>query len=64
VSRPSGAGVLRPVVLCFQRAPGPLLPQIQGALAAHGEPLRWAISGVRGDELCLEAVVLTSTPAP
>ncbi|MGB5136730.1 MAG: hypothetical protein WBN89_16350 [Prochlorococcaceae cyanobacterium] len=64
MSRSPGAPVLRPVVLRFQRAPGALRPQIQDALAPHGEPLRWAITGVRGDELCLEAVVLTSTPAP
>lgn len=38
--------ILEPVVLQLQRRPGPLLPQIQAALAAHGEPLRWAITAV------------------
>jgi hypothetical protein len=64
VSRPPGTGILRPVVLRFQRAPGPLLPQIQDALAAHGEPLRWAISGVHEDEIRLEAVVIVVAPGP
>ncbi|MCP9928055.1 hypothetical protein [Cyanobium sp. CH-040] len=64
MSRPSQAEVLQPLVLRFRRAPGPLLPQIQAALAAHGEPLRWAITAVRGEELCLEAVMLTASPVP
>ncbi|MFQ3680256.1 MAG: hypothetical protein SNJ60_07095 [Pseudanabaenaceae cyanobacterium] len=40
----------------------PLLPQIHGALTAHGEPLRWAITqavttnGVR--QLTIEAVII------
>jgi hypothetical protein len=36
-----------PVLLQLERAPGPLLPQIQAALRAHGEPLRWAITAVQ-----------------
>jgi hypothetical protein len=53
---------LRPLALRIRRRPGPLLPQIRAALAPHGEPLRWAITAVRGDELSLEAVVLLSEP--
>ncbi len=37
---------LRPVLLQLERAPGPLRPQIETALRAHGEPLRWAITAV------------------
>ena len=40
------AARLQPVSLRLRRDPGPLLPQIERALAAHGEPLRWAITGV------------------
>jgi hypothetical protein len=66
----SGAAArLRPLTLQLERQPGPLLPQIEAALAAHGEPLRWAITAVEpaGSEpagrggsavLTLEAVVL------
>lgn len=60
MSLPLGTAALRPLVLRIHRAPGPLRPQIQAALAAHGEPLRWAITAVQGDELCLEAVVLSA----
>jgi hypothetical protein len=35
-----------------------LLPQIRAALAAEGEPLRWAITGVDGLQLRIEAMVL------
>lgn len=43
--------------------PGPLLPQIEAALEAHGRPLRWAVTAVeRGDSgdrrLQIEAVLL------
>ncbi|HAN46709.1 MAG TPA: hypothetical protein DCQ32_09195 [Cyanobacteria bacterium UBA8156] len=57
---------LRFVSVCLTVEEGqPLWPQIQGALAAHGEPLRWAITratttnGVR--QLTIEAVVLHPT---
>lgn len=51
---------LSPVLLQLQRQPGPLLPQIQAALAAHGQPLRWAITAVpEPGALQIEAVVLT-----
>jgi hypothetical protein len=48
---------LQPVTLRLQRAPGPLTPQIERALAAHGDPLRWAITAVE-PVLLIEAVVL------
>ena len=56
---------LRPVELELRRQPGPLLAQIQAALAAHGRPLRWAITavepnpagGAAGSLLRIEAVV-------
>lgn len=35
------------MLLQLERAPGPLRPQIQAALRAHGEPLRWAITAVQ-----------------
>ncbi|TVS02152.1 MAG: hypothetical protein EA413_13100 [Cyanobium sp. PLM2.Bin73] len=53
---------MRPLTLRVRRQPGPLLAQIRVALAPHGEPLRWAITAVQGEELCLEAVVLSSAP--
>jgi hypothetical protein len=53
---------LRSLTLRVRRLPGPLLPQIRAALAPHGEPLRWAITAVQGEELCLESVVLSSAP--
>ncbi|MGQ9864976.1 MAG: hypothetical protein ACUVSQ_01630 [Pseudanabaenaceae cyanobacterium] len=43
----------------------PLWPQIQGALAAYGEPLRWAITQAvttdEGRHLTIEAVVVQPT---
>ena len=56
---------LQPVELELRRQPGPLLTQIQAALAAHGRPLRWAITavepnpagGAAGSLLRIEAVV-------
>ena len=56
---------LQPVELKLRRQPGPLLAQIQAALAAHGRPLRWAITavepnpagGAAGSLLRIEAVV-------
>ena len=66
MSRP--AATLQPVSLRVSRAAGPLLPQIEAALACHGQPLRWAISaveppadptaGLAGSLLTIEAVVL------
>jgi hypothetical protein len=37
---------LVPLLLDLERRPGPLRPQVLAALAAHGRPLRWAITGV------------------
>lgn len=56
---------LQGVELELVRRPGPLLAQIQAALAAQGRPLRWAITAVEpgagggpvGSRLRLEAVV-------
>jgi hypothetical protein len=53
------------VELELRRQPGPLLAQIQAALAAYGRPLRWAITavepnpagGAAGSLLRIEAVV-------
>ena len=66
MSRP--AATLQPVSLRVRRAAGPLLPQIEAALALHGQPLRWAITaveppadptaGLAGSLLTIEAVVL------
>jgi hypothetical protein len=56
--------ILRPLALQLSRRPGPLRPQIEAALVRHGEPLRWAITAVRGEELHLEAVVLIGSPRP
>jgi hypothetical protein len=48
--------------LQLQRREGPLVPQIQAALAGHGEPLRWAITAVHqgpsGASLQIEAVMV------
>ena len=62
------AATLQPVCLRVSRAAGPLLPQIEAALALHGQPLRWAITaveppddpsaGLAGSLLTIEAVVL------
>ena len=58
------ATALTPVLLQLERAPGPLRPQIEAALRAHGDPLRWAITAVlpRPDGaslLQIEAIVRT-----
>ncbi|MCP9888302.1 hypothetical protein KBY96_10235 [Cyanobium sp. ATX 6A2] len=55
--------MLRPLALQLRRGPGALRPQIHALLAAHGEPLRWAITAAEGDVLFLEAVVLVPAPA-
>ena len=54
---------LLPLQLQLEREPGALRPQILQALAAHGRPLRWAITGTTPLEggscwLQIEAVVL------
>ena len=49
---------LVPLQLRLARQPGPLLPQISAALAAHGQPLRWAITAVEAGDLLIEAVVI------
>lgn len=54
---------LLPLLLQLERRPGPLRPQILQALAAHGRPLRWAITAAGPDSLGVvrlqvEAVVL------
>ncbi|MFM7675559.1 MAG: hypothetical protein ACKO5F_08215 [Synechococcus sp.] len=56
---------LAPLQLQLRREPGPLLPQIDRALAAHGCPLRWAVTAVdpATQTLTLEAVVI-SPPDP
>jgi peptide subunit release factor RF-3 len=51
---------LLPLALRVRRRPGPLLPQIEAALAVHGRPLRWAITAVQGEELLLEAVLVSA----
>lgn len=56
---------LEPVELELVRGPGPLLDQIQAAVVALGQPLRWAITAVEpgagggpeGSRLRIEAVV-------
>ena len=54
---------LLPLALRLERRPGPLLAQIHDALAAHGQPLRWAITVAhpanesQGAVLLIEAVV-------
>jgi hypothetical protein len=40
---------LVPLLLQLERRPGPLRPQILAALAAHGRPLRWAITAATAD---------------
>ncbi|MBE9172541.1 hypothetical protein IQ216_05405 [Cyanobium sp. LEGE 06143] len=59
-----GSLELRSVELRLQRCPGALLPQLLAALALHGRPLRWAITGVCGDGLTLEAVVIGPSGRP
>jgi hypothetical protein len=57
---------LVPLLLQLDRRPGPLRPQVLAALAAHGRPLRWAITAAGPAEpdgsgptrLQVEAVVL------
>lgn len=53
---------LEPVALTLARGDGPLLPRIRAALAAEGEPLRWAITAVEpspnGPQLRIEAMVI------
>lgn len=56
--------LLKPLLITLERGPGPLRPQVLAALAAHGRPLRWAITAVEpraagGALLQIEAVVLT-----
>ena len=52
-----------PLLLQLERRPGALRPQILEAMAAHGRPLRWAITAVNpgsdgATQLQIEAVVL------
>lgn len=56
--------VLSPLDLRLKRQPGPLLAQIQAAIAAQGVPLRWAITAVQGDDLLIEAIVLRNDADP
>ena len=53
---------LEPLELRLLRQGGPLLDQVRQALAAHGRPLRWAITAVEpspeGPVLLIEAVVV------
>ena len=54
---------LVPLLLQLERRPGALRPQVLEALAAHGRPLRWAITEAAADStgvvrLQVEAVVL------
>ena len=56
------SGQLRPLLLQLERQSGSLRSQIQASVAAHGTPLRWAITAVeqRPDQpalLQIEAVV-------
>ena len=58
-------GQLRPLLLQLERQSGSLRGQIEAAVAAHGTPLRWAITAVkqRPDQpplLQIEAAVLSS----
>ncbi len=60
------APTLEPLELWLQPRPGPLLPQLREALAAHGaEPLRWAVTAAEpGRGLRVEAVLLAEPPPP
>ena len=53
---------LEPLELRLLRQGGPLLDQVRQALAAHGRPLRWAITAVdpssEGPVRVIEAVVV------
>lgn len=57
---------LVPLELRLLRRSGSLRTQIELALAAHGRPLRWAVTAVEGQAgvqdqlLCIEAVVIAS----
>ncbi|MBM5788339.1 MAG: hypothetical protein FJ071_00870 [Cyanobacteria bacterium M_DeepCast_200m_mx_001] len=60
---------LQPLLLQLERGPGPLTPQVLAALAAHGRPLRWAITAAErrpqgGARLQIEAVILRSGGQP
>ena len=44
---------LQPLLLQLQPEPGPLTPQILGALRAHGRPLRWAITAAEAAGVAL-----------
>jgi len=37
---------LQPLQLLLEPGPGALRPHIEAALAAHGRPLRWAVTAV------------------
>ena len=59
------SGQLRPLLLQLERQSGSLRGQIEAAVAAHGTPLRWAITAVqqRADQpalLQIEGVVLSA----
>jgi hypothetical protein len=54
---------LRCLRLQLRRPTGSLLDGIEAALAVHGQPLRWAITGVTGDSLAIEAVVICGEEA-
>ncbi|MFM7696536.1 MAG: hypothetical protein ACKOCA_00475 [Vulcanococcus sp.] len=60
---------LQPLLLQLERGPGPLTPQVLAALAAHGRPLRWAITAAERRpqgvaRLQIEAVILRSGGQP
>jgi len=42
---------------------GPLRPAVVAAVAAHGSPLRWAITAASGTQLRIEAVVIREPSA-
>ncbi len=49
---------LRCLQLQLERPSGSLRRGIEAALALHGRPLRWAITGVNGSSLAIEAVLI------
>jgi hypothetical protein len=55
----SSALSLRPVTLRLPRGSGSLRAQIETALAAEGQPLRWAITAVEPAAASTLDVVLT-----
>lgn len=60
---------LVPLELRLPRTDGPLRPQVEAALAAHGRPLRWAITAVEGQAgqpalLLIEAVLIAGESSP